>query len=62
MVACFLWLVWRAAATFSSEAHTGVLAIQVTQVSYPKKVPGSLSVFSLFLLGKLGWVKCYVCM
>lgn len=43
LVSC--WLGWRAAATFSSEAHTGVLAIQVTQVSYSQKVPALPCIF-----------------
>lgn len=55
MVACFLWLGLKAAATFSSEAHTAVLVIQVTQVSYREKVPAAF-VSSLFLLRKLGGV------
>jgi len=62
MVACFLWLGWRAAATFSSEAHTGVLAIQVAQVSYPERYRHVCVFFPLFLLSKLEWVKRCVCM
>lgn len=37
MLACFLWFSWKAAATFSSEAHTAGSAIQMTQVSQSKK-------------------------
>lgn len=47
MVACFLWLGWRAVATFSSEAPTGVLAIQVARVSYPEKVSTASLLFPL---------------